>query len=159
MPRASEPATAALPTTSVIVTTQIVPVPGTPGAFTTQVVTRPVTLPPSTIITTAPQPPPATTPAEPPPPAGQTVAAIGGSARFLCQGTTAAVVSTEPAPGFAVTDRQVGSAPQVRVVFTSQTHQSEIIARCGPHGLMPTVKETPLPPGVEPRLSSSATRP
>jgi hypothetical protein len=55
-------------------------------------------------------------------------------------------VSTEPAPGFAVTDPQAGWAPQVRVVFTSQTHQSEIIARCGPQGLMPTVKETPLPP-------------
>jgi serine/threonine protein kinase len=141
---ATEPTPDTLPSTTTIVTTELVPVPGTPGAFRTQLVTIPVTLPPFTIITTAPQPTSVITPAELP--SGQPVVAVGGTARFLCQGANATLQSAEPSPGYAVTERQVGSAPQVRVTFTSETHQSEIIARCGPQGLVPTVKETPLPP-------------
>jgi serine/threonine-protein kinase len=142
---ATEPATVGQPGATTIVTTQVVPVPGAPGAFRTQLVTSQITLPPTTIISTATQPT-SDTPAEPPPPPGLPVVAIGGTATIRCQGATATILSTEPAPGFSVTDRHFGAATQVGVVFTSATHQSEIIARCGPRGLNPTVKETPLPP-------------
>ena len=136
---ASQPATS--PGPSPIVTTKLVPVPGRPGAFRTEIVTVPVTLPPSTIISTATSlvPPP-------PPPSGQILTAIGGTVRVLCQGTIVTVISAQPASGFAITVPSGAPATQVRIVFRSATHESEIKARCGPQGLIPTIIETPLPP-------------
>jgi serine/threonine-protein kinase len=134
------------PGTPVIVTTEVVPVPGTPGAVTTRVVTRPATVAASVgLIPIAPTTLPVATTAQtsPPPPAGETISALGGSVRVLCQGFLATVLSVEPAPGFTIKDDDRGPANQVQVVLISANHESEIKARCGPLGLVPTVKESP----------------
>jgi hypothetical protein len=115
-----------------------------PGVYRTETVTVPVTLPPSTIISTA-HTSVTVTSLVPPPPSGQILTAIGGTVRVLCQGTIVTVLSAQPASGFSITVPSGAPATQVRVVFRSATHESEIKARCGPQGLIPTIIETPLP--------------
>jgi serine/threonine-protein kinase len=79
-----------------------------------------------------------TTPAQP---ADQTLTAVGGTVQARCQGNAAKLVAAQPAAGFAIADsNQRGN--QIQVVFTSQTHRSEVRARCGPQGLVPTIRET-----------------
>ena len=110
--------------------------PGQPDTPGTPASTDPVASP----VTTA-QNPATTTTA---PPVTQELTAVGGTVTVRCQGNTAAVQSVQPAAGFTATTQSRGASSQAHVVLASPTHQSDIRARCGPQGLVPTVEETAL---------------
>ena len=78
------------------------------------------------------------------PPGSQTVTALGGTVRIICQGNTPNVQSAQPAAGFSASPPDPGPGGRVQVTFTSATHESEIRARCGPHGLVPSITESAL---------------
>jgi serine/threonine-protein kinase len=84
----------------------------------------------------------ATAPA--PPPVDEAVTADGGTIRVRCQGNFATLLSAQPAAGFDITKSDT-KPTQIQVVFATATHQSDIRIRCGPQGIVPTVKETNLP--------------
>jgi serine/threonine-protein kinase len=74
-------------------------------------------------------------------PTDHTLRADGGTVHLRCQGNAATLVSAQPAAGFEITTSNARPT-QIQVVFTSTTHQSDIKARCGPQGIVPTIKET-----------------
>ncbi len=104
----------------------------------------PVT-PTAPVVVQPPATPPATGPAATPtPPQGQDITAQGGTVRVSCDGATARVLDTFPAPGYTIKDYDPGPANEVQVVFTSENHESEIKVRCPEGTPRPRVKETPL---------------
>lgn len=78
------------------------------------------------------------TPAEPP---AVAVHASGGTVRIACTGKTAAVTSTAPADGYQVEEHVPGPTREVRVVFGSATHASEVRASCANGKVVPKVRE------------------
>ena len=103
----------------------------------------PTPLPPTT---GAPAPVPTTpSPSPTPPPAAVIVQAIGGTVTVSCDDDTNAVVtSMTPADGFTTENAETGPAHEIRVVFLSPTHQSEIKATCTDGTVDPKTKETPI---------------
>ncbi|MFG1899122.1 serine/threonine-protein kinase [Micromonospora carbonacea] len=83
-------------------------------------------------------------PAEPAPaePPAVAVRASGGTVRVACTGQTAAVTSTAPTDGYEVEEYVPGPTREVRVVFGSATHVSDIRASCANGKVVPRVRET-----------------
>jgi hypothetical protein len=87
-------------------------------------------------------PPRPRTTATPAPPAGTDFTVLGGSVRVVCVDGKASVLSVQPNAGYVVKDLREGPADEVRVVFRSTGHESEIKVRCQDTQPMPRTKES-----------------
>ncbi len=136
-------ATQPVPTPAVAPVPSAVTTSPTPGEGTGPGNGAPTPLPATT---GAPAPAPTTPSTSPtPPPAVVIVQATGGTVTVSCEDATNAVVtSMTPAEGFTTESAETGPAREIRVVFLSPTHQSEIKATCQDGAIDPKTKESPI---------------
>jgi len=112
---------------------QVTSDPGVPSVVATQSV-------PTTTVASRP-PVPATTTAQAP--SGRLVEAVGGTVEVACNGTVVRMLSAAPAPGFTAVQTVWGPAKEVKAVFESEAHKSEIRVKCTAEGPAPTIREDP----------------